>query len=178
MGKVFAVEYVTLDGVFDEPGQWSGPWFNDELQQWQADNLAECDGLLLGRVTYEGFAQAWPAMEEMTGDFGKRMNSMGKYVASTTLTSTEWNATLLDGDVPDAVAQLKESDQTLMINGSARLVESLRVADLIDEYRLMIYPVVAGHGNRLFGPADSTLTLTGTQTTGSGVIIATYVPAG
>jgi dihydrofolate reductase len=177
MGRIFAVEYVTLDGVCDEPGQWSGPWFNEELQAWQADNLQECDGLLLGRVTYEGFAQAWPAMEEMTGEFGKRMNSIGKYVASTTLTSTEWNATLLEGDVPEAVAKLKESDQTLMIAGSAKLVESLRAADLIDEYRLMIYPVVTGSGNRLFGSVKSTLTLAGSRSTESGVIIATYVPA-
>jgi dihydrofolate reductase len=116
-------------------------------------------------------------MEEMTGEFGKRMNSIGKYVASTTLTSTEWNATLLEGDVPEAVAKLKESDQTLMIAGSAKLVESLRAADLIDEYRLMIYPVVTGSGNRLFGSVKSTLTLAGSRSTESGVIIATYVPA-
>ncbi|MGH8960492.1 MAG: dihydrofolate reductase family protein [Jatrophihabitantaceae bacterium] len=178
MGKIFAVEYLTLDGVFDEPGRWSGPYFDEQLQSFQADNLLECDGLLLGRVTYEGFADAWPKMEAETGDFGKRMNSIGKYVASTTLTSPEWNATLLEGDVTAAVATLKESGQSLMIAGSAKLVETLRARNLIDEYRLMIYPLIAGSGNRLFGNGvGSELTLAKTQTTGSGVIVATYVPA-
>jgi dihydrofolate reductase len=178
MGKIFAVEYVTLNGVFEDPA-WSGPYFNEELQQFQWDNLFECDGLLLGRVTYQGFAQAWPSMEAETGDFGKRMNSIGKYVASTTLTSTEWNATLLEGDVPEAVAKLKESDQTLMIGGSATLIETLRAHNLIDEYRLMIYPVIVGSGKRLFGDgaAAGTMKLTKTQSTESGVIIATYAPA-
>jgi dihydrofolate reductase len=176
MGKIFAVEYLTLDGVFEEPA-WSGPYFNEELQKFQWDNLVECSGLLLGRVTYQGFASAWPAMEAETGEFGVRMNTIPKWVASTTLTDTEWNAQLLRGDVGEAVAKLKaEPGLDLMIAGSAMLVETLRSAHLIDEYRLMIYPVVVGSGRRFFGDAAASdqWTLTGTTTTDSGVIIARY----
>jgi dihydrofolate reductase len=178
MGKIFAVEYITLDGVFEEPG-WSGPYFNEELQKFQQDNLLECDGLLLGRVTYEGFAQAWPQMEAETGEFGVRMNSIPKWVASTTLTEPTWNASVLDGDVPTAVAALKEQNLTLMVAGSATLVETLRANGLVDEYRLMIYPVIVGSGRRLFGEgaAPGELKLTDATTTESGVIVARYVPA-
>ena len=177
VGRIFAVEYVTLDGVFEDPA-WSGPYFDEQLQKFQADNLAECDGLLLGRVTYEGFAKAWPAMEADTGDFGVRMNSIPKWVASTTLTDTEWNATLLQGDVATAVTELKQQDLTLMIDGSATLVETLRRHDLIDEYRLMIYPVIVGAGRKLFADSGaSTLRLTSATTSASGVVVACYVPA-
>jgi dihydrofolate reductase len=178
MGKVFAVEYLTLDGVMEEPG-WSMPYFNEELFRFQYDNLFGCDGLLLGRITYEGFAQVWPANTDEVG-FADRMNSIPKYVASTTLTQTGWNATLLEGDVPTAVAKLKESDQTLMLEGSAQLLESLRGHGLIDEYRLMIYPVVLGRGKRLFaeGNPESTLTLAESTATSSGVAVLTYRPAG
>jgi dihydrofolate reductase len=178
MGRIIAVSYVTLDGVFEEPA-WSGPYFTEELQQFQSDNLAEADAMLLGRVTYQGFAAAWPAMAAETGDFGKRMNTMDKYVASRTLTATEWNATLLEGDVVEAVTELKQGDRTLLINGSATLIEALRPHGLIDEYRLMIYPVIVGRGRHLFaeGAAEGTLKLAQARTTQSGVIIATYVPA-
>jgi dihydrofolate reductase len=178
MGKIFAVEYITLDGVFEEPG-WSGPYFNEELQKFQQDNLLECDGLLLGRVTYEGFAQAWPQMEAETGEFGARMNSIPKWVASTTLTEPTWNASVLDADVPTAVAALKEQNLTLMVAGSATLVETLRANGLVDEYRLMIYPVIVGSGRRLFGEgaAPGEVKLTDATTTESGVIVARYVPA-
>ncbi|SOD72820.1 dihydrofolate reductase [Jatrophihabitans sp. GAS493] len=175
MGKIFAVEYLTLDGGFEDPG-WSGPYFNEELQQFQFDNLLECDALLLGRVTYQGFAQAWPSMEAETGDFGRRMNSIGKYVASTTLGAPEWNATLIEGHVIDAVKRLRASEETLMIAGSATLVESLRSYGLIDEYRLMIYPVVVGHGRRFFGEAPSSMTLVNSLVTKSGVAVLTYHP--
>jgi dihydrofolate reductase len=180
VGKVFAVEYVTLDGVFEEPA-WSGPYFNEELQQFQWNNLVEADGLLLGRVTYQGFAQAWPAMEAETGEFGVRMNSIPKWVASTTLTSTEWNASVLTGDdVPAAVSALKQQpDLALMVAGSATLLATLRAHGLIDELRLMIYPVTVGTGRRLFadGGPDGAWTLTEATTTTSGVIVARYTPA-
>ncbi|SDJ36890.1 Dihydrofolate reductase [Frankineae bacterium MT45] len=175
MGKIFAVEYLTLDGVFEDP-QWSSPYFNEELQQFQYNNLFECDALLLGRVTYQGFAQAWPTMEAETGDFGQRMNSIGKYVASTTLATPEWNATLIEGHVIDAVKRLKASDETLMIAGSATFVESLRSYGLIDEYRLMIYPVIVGRGRRFFGEAQTSLTLVDSLITKSGVALLTYHP--
>jgi dihydrofolate reductase len=179
MGKVFAVSYLTLDGVMEEPA-WSGPYFNEELQDFQYDNLFECDALLLGRVTYEGFKAAWPTMTGDERGFGDRMNAIAKYVASTTLTpeKMEWNATLLAGDVPTAVAKLKEQpDLDLMIAGSGDLVESLRKHDLIDEYRLMIYPVVVGSGKRLFTDGESAMKLTKSQITDSGVAILTYRPA-
>ena len=99
MGKIVAVEYTTLDGVFEEPA-WSGPYFNDELGSWQFRNLAEADALLLGRKTYEGFKASWPQMEESTGEFGVKMNSMPKHVATTTLTEPEWNATFIQGGWP------------------------------------------------------------------------------
>jgi dihydrofolate reductase len=179
MGKVFAVSYLSLDGVMENPA-WSGPYFNEELQDFQYDNLFECDALLLGRVTYEGFKAAWPSMTDDERGFGLRMNAIPKYVASTTLTPAEmeWNAELLDGDVPAAVARLKEQpDLDLMIGGSAQLIESLRPHDLIDEYRLMIYPVIVGGGKRLFTGGGSTLKLTNSQITDSGVAVLTYRPA-
>jgi dihydrofolate reductase len=177
MGKVFAVEYLTLDGVMEEPA-WSGPYFNNELEDFQYDNLFECDALLLGRVTYEGFKEAWPSMTDDERGFGERMNAIPKYVASTTLKDMEWNATLLEGDVPDAVSKLRErSDEDLMIAGSAQLVETLRKHDLIDEYRLMVYPVIVGGGKRLFADGATTLKLTGSKITNSGVAVLTYQPA-
>src|SRR3954470_9527455 len=118
MGKVVAVEYTTLDGVFEEPA-WSGRYFNEELSGWQARNLAEADALLLGRKTYEGFKAAWPQMEAETGEFGVKMNTMPKHVATTTLAEPEWNARFLQGEVADAVAKLKTGPGTLLVNGSA-----------------------------------------------------------
>ncbi|GIF11702.1 dihydrofolate reductase family protein [Actinoplanes teichomyceticus] len=177
MGKVVAVEYVTLDGVFEEPA-WSGPYFNDELGNWQDANLREADALLLGRRTYEGFKSAWPQMEEATGEFGVKMNAMPKHVATTTLTTPEWNASFLQGEVADAVARLKAGPGHLLINGSATLVNYLTRHNLIDEYRLMIYPVVQGEGRRLWEDGTKiALSLTGSWRTGTGVEVVTYVPA-
>ena len=177
MGKVSAVEYLTLDGVFEEPA-WSGPYFNEELSNWQAGNLREADALLLGRKTYEGFAAAWPQMEAETGFFGERMNSMPKYVATTTLTAPRWNSSFLTGEVADAVAKLKTEAGTLLVNGSADLLNYLTRHNLIDEYRIMIFPVVQGEGGRLW--ADGTkiaLTLTDAWRTQTGVEVVTYQPA-
>ena len=177
MGKVVAVEYTTLDGVFEEPG-WSGPYFNEELGNWQDRNLREADALLLGRKTYEGFKAAWPAMEAATGDFGVKMNGMPKHVATTTLTEPEWNATFLRGEVADAVRTLKAEPGNLLINGSADLVNYLTRHNLIDEYRIMIFPVVQGEGRKLWEPGTRiALSLTGTWQTKTGVDVLTYVPA-
>lgn len=177
MGKIIAVEYLSLNGVMENPG-WSGPYFNDELQQFQHDNLFEADALLLGRVTYEGFKAAWPGMTDEQG-FAVRMNTLPKYVATGTLTEPEWNASFLDGELAGAVARLKDSGQTLLINGSADLVNQLTEHQLIDEYRLMIYPVLVGAGKPLFDGRDPerALTLTASRSTQSGVVILTYVPA-
>ena len=177
MGKVYAVEYVTLDGVFEEPA-WSGPYFNDELGTWQHANLKEADSLLLGRKTYEGFKAAWPQMEAETGHFGVKMNSMPKHVATTTLTEPEWNATFLKGEVADAVAKLKAEPGNLLINGSASLVNHLTRHNLIDEYRIMVYPVVVGEGRKLWDEGTKVaLELSSTFTTTTGVEVLTYRPA-
>jgi len=177
MGKLVAVSYVTLDGVFEEPA-WSGPYFNDELGNWQDRNLAEADALLLGRKTYEGFKAAWPAMEAQTGDFGKKMNSMPKHVATTTLTEPEWNATFIQGEVADTVARLKGEPGNLLLNGSADLLNYLTRHNLVDEYRIMVYPVVVGEGRRLWHEGTKVaLTHTGSWTTKTGVEVITYVPA-
>ncbi|GGK88399.1 dihydrofolate reductase family protein [Mangrovihabitans endophyticus] len=177
MGKLVAVEYVSLDGVFEEP-VWSGPYFNDELGSFQDDNLSEADALLLGRKTYEGFKAAWPSMEAQTGDFGKKMNSMGKHVATTTLNEPEWNASFLPGDIAAAVAELKEGPANLLLNGSAALLNHLTKHNLVDEYRIMIYPVVLGEGRKLWHDGTKiALSHTKSWTTKTGVQVVTYVPA-
>jgi dihydrofolate reductase len=177
MGKIVAVEYMTLDGVFEEP-VWSGPYFNDELGAWQTDNLREADALLLGRVTYEGMKTVWPRMAADTGDFGAKMNAMPKHVATTTLTEPEWNATFIEGDVAEAVAKLKTGSETLLINGSANLVNYLARHNLIDEYRVMINPVVVGEGRKLWEPGTKlALTHNGSWRSATGVEVINYVPA-
>jgi dihydrofolate reductase len=177
MGKIVAVSYVTLDGVFEEPA-WSGPYFNEELQQWQADNLREADLQLLGRKTYEGFKEAWPKMEAETGWFGERMNSMPKRVATTTLTEPEWNATFIEGDVAEAVRELKAGPESILIGGSANLINYLTKHKLIDEYRIMVYPVVVGAGKKLWDEGTSVaLTLSSSFVTKTGVAVLSYLPA-
>jgi dihydrofolate reductase len=178
MGTVVAVEYTSIDGVMEEPA-WSGPYFNDEVADFQYDNLFTSDALLLGRVTYEGFKAAWPSMTDDEKGFGLRMNALPKYVSSNSLSAGEWNATLLPGDPAEQVAKLKQDfDGVLLINGSAQLFQALHAAGLIDEYRIMVYPVVVGDGKKLFGDGGAaTLTLTKSQITKSGVAILTYQPA-
>lgn len=179
MRKVVLSEFLTLDGVMEAPNEWSFPFWNEEAGQFKFDELFASDALLLGRVTYEGFAAAWPSMTDEQG-FADRMNSLPKYVASRALEEATWNATVIKGDVANAVAQLKqEPGQDILIYGSADLVHTLMQHGLIDEYRLMIYPVIVGKGKRLFkGGIDSiTLKLVDTKTTGMGVVILTYQPA-
>ena len=177
MGKIYAVEYVTVDGVFEEPG-WSGPFFNEELQDWQFQNTMTADIQLLGRRTYEGFKEAWPKMEPETGEFGRKFNAMPKQVATTTLTEPEWNATFIQGDVAEAVRGLKEQHDNIVVNGSGTLLNYLAKHNLVDEYRIMQFPVVLGAGRKLW--ADGTkiaLSLADSWTTKSGVAVLTYVPA-
>jgi dihydrofolate reductase len=188
MSRIVAAEYVTADGLMQDPGGvgeierggWSNPYWNDELAKFQAELLFASDALLLGRITYEGFAAAWPEMEDDEGEFARRMNAMPKYVASRTLTNAEWNASIITGDVPEAVAKLKERpDQNLLLYGSSALLNTLLQHDLIDQYRLMIHPVVLGQGKRLFGEAsgEKPLRLVDVSTTSTGVMIADYEPA-
>ena len=168
--------YVSLDGVVEDPS-WTAPFWDDQLSGMQEEYLYSSEALVLGRVTYEGFAAAWPAMEESTGDFGRKMNSMPKHVASRTLHEAEWNATIIDGDVAAAVARLKESaDGDLLIYGSGDLVDELTRHRLIDEYRLMLHPVLVGSGKKLFATIGETLPLAleDVQTTDTGVAVLTY----
>jgi dihydrofolate reductase len=177
MGKIFAVSYVTLDGVFEEPS-WSGPYFNEELQNWQAENLRQADMQLLGRRTYEGFKEAWPKMEAETGDFGRKFNAMPKRVATTTLTEPEWNATFITGDVAEAVRALKDGPETIVVNGSGTLLNYLARHNLVDEYRVMIYPVVVGAGRKLWAEGTKlALAVADSWTTKSGVAVISYTPA-
>ena len=178
--KVVATTYVTLDGFIDEPGQWSFPFWSDEAGQFKYRELFASDAMLLGRLTYEGFAAAWPTMEG-TGDFGEKMNAMPKYVASRTLTAATWNATIIKGEVADAVRKLKSEDGgDLLIGGSGQLIDYLTGHSLIDEYRLMVHPIVLGDGKkRLFASVPRlTLELVSAQTLGKGVVVNTYRPAG
>ncbi len=177
MGKIVAVTYLTLDGAFENPG-WSGPYFNDEISQFQADNLAEADVQLLGRKTYEGFKEAWPKMEEQTGDFGLKMNSMPKWVATTTLTEPEWNAQFISGDVAEFVTQLRSEPVNVLIGGSARLVNYLVKHNLLDEWRVMVYPVVIGDGRKFWEDGVAAkFDVAKSWTSKSGVSVITYTPA-
>jgi dihydrofolate reductase len=188
MRKVVAAEYLTLDGVITDPGGvgeiehggWSNAYFNDELAKYQSDQLFASDALLLGRVTFEGFAAAWPSMEEIEGDFAVRMNTLPKYVASTSLTEPlPWNGTLLEGDLAAEVAKLKEQPgQDILICGSGDVVSALHPRGLIDEYRLMVFPVTLGEGKRLFGDGGrADLKLADSWRTNTGVAVLTYEPA-
>jgi dihydrofolate reductase len=178
--RLVATEYLSLDGVFEEPGQWSGPFFNDEAAQFKWDELQASDALLLGRRTYEGFAAAWPAMQDEAG-FADKMNSMPKYVVSSTLENAEWSGSqLIKGDVTEQVRKLKqESGQDLLLAGSAQLFNALKQADLIDLYRFMLHPIVLGTGECLFADnADQkSLKQTHAQMFGSGIVILEYEPA-
>lgn len=168
--------YVSLDGVVEDPS-WTGPFWSDQLAEMQAEYLYSSDALVLGRVTYEGFAAAWPSMEESTGEFGKKMNSMPKHVASRTLHEAEWNASIIQGDVAAAIEQMKAaSGGDLLIYGSGELVDDLTRHRLIDEYRLMVHPVLVGTGKKLFEAIGETvpLELDDVQTTDTGVAVLTY----
>jgi len=188
VGKIVAAEYVSVDGVMQDPGGvgeievggWTNPYWNDELAKLQTDLLFASDALLLGRVTYEGFAAAWPDVEHEQGPFADKMNTMPKYVASRTLTGMEWNATPIRRDVADEVAKLKrDPGQNLLIYGSGSLVRLLLQHGLIDQLRLMIYPVVLGAGKLLFSDTGSKkeLELAGVTTTSAGVVVVDYKKA-
>jgi dihydrofolate reductase len=187
--KVVAAEYLSLDGVTEDPGGiggfkyrgWTIPYWNDELAEYQSELLFASDALLLGRVTWEEFVASWPLR---SGDpFTDRMNSMPKFVASTTTLEEPlaWNSTLLKGDVVEEVQRLKQQPgEGLLIYGSGTLVDTLMRHNLIDVYRLMLYPLALASGKRLFRerPDKTTLRLTDAKTTSTGVVVLTYQPAG
>ena len=181
MRKVVVSEFVTLDGVMEDP-RWTFRFMSEGRDSFKFDELAASDALLLGRVTYEGFAAAWPQMAEQTGEYGAMMNGYPKYVASRTLQEPlEWNANLIKDNVAEEVSRLKrQPGKDILVFGSAQLVNTLMEHDLVDEYRLMVFPVVVGSGKRLFGNWGDTkaLSLVETKTFGSGVVVLTYRPAG
>jgi dihydrofolate reductase len=184
MGTIVVSEFASMDGVVEAPGgnghfKHAG-WTNgissgDEGTQFKYRELMEAEAQLLGRVTYEGFAAAWPAMEEAAGDFGAKMNEMPKYVVSSTLTSADWkNSTVLSGDVVQEVRALKQRiGGVILVAGSSQLVQTLIQNDLVDELRLMVHPVVLGSGARLFAESDDLrrFRLTGARVMGEVVLL-------
>ena len=187
MGRIVITEFVSLDGVIEAPGGGEGFKYDgwsfeidrgDEGNAFKLEETMASEALLLGRKTYEGFAAAWPSRD---GEFADKFNTMPKYVVSSTLSDPEWNnSTVLDGDVAEAVAKLKkEQDGDIVVHGSAQLVQALLDNDLVDELRLMVFPVVLGTGKRLFGETSDKkpLQLVDSKTVGDGVSILVYAPA-
>ena len=167
MGKVVVSQFISVDGVVEDPGgseDWErGGWAfqfdrGDEGNQFKLDEVMASEALLLGRVTYEGFAEAWPSR---TGEFADKFNGMPKYVVSTTLQDPEWNnTTVIAEDVPTAVAKLKQSfEGDILVNGSVQLVQALAEDGLVDEYRFMVFPTVLGGGKHMFGATSGTTAL-------------------
>jgi dihydrofolate reductase len=176
MRKLIESTFVALDGTISEPQRWSPPYWDDEHAGYASELLFSSDALLLGRKTYEGFAQSWPAR---SGDpFTDRINSMPKYVASRTLTEATWNARILGDDVVAEIAQLKEQDgQNLLKFGTGEFSQTLIKANLVDEYHFWLFPVVAGTGARLFEGLDLThLNLVDTTRFRSGIVVLKYAP--
>jgi dihydrofolate reductase len=187
MGRVVITEFVSLDGVMEAPGGGEGfehaGWTfeiarGEQGDKFKLDEVLEAEAQLLGRVTYEGFAAAWPSME---GVFADKFNSMPKYVVSSTLRDPEWNnTTVLAGDMAEEVSKLKEAaGGTILVAGSAQLVQGLIEHDHLYELRLMVFPVVLGKGRRLFGEtsAKMRLRLADSKIVGDGIAILTYRPA-
>ena len=177
--RLVATEYVSLDGVFEEPGQWSFPFFNEQAAEFKWRELRASAALLLGRRTYEGFAAAWPTMEG-TGEFGERMNTMPKYVVSATLDRASWSGSVLvKGDLATGIGKLKDKPgKDLLLSGSAQLLSWLNAAHLVDLYRFMVHPIVLGEGARLFarGFDRTVLELTHHEVLESGIVILEYEP--
>jgi dihydrofolate reductase len=187
MGRIVVTEFVSLDGVAEDPGGaegfkyggWSFEFSRgDEGDRFKLEEALGADALLLGRVTYEGFADAWPSRE---GEFADKFNSMPKYVVSTTLRAPAWNnSTVIGGDLDEAVAKLRrEHDGDIVVHGSGQLVQGLLERDLVDELRLMMFPVLLGAGKRLFGETSDKKgwRLAEAKPVGDGVMILVYQAA-
>ena len=186
MRKLIVSEFVSLDGVMEAPGGeaghphsgWVFDFLGPEQEAYKLDEVLECETLLLGRVTYEGFADAWPQRD---GPFADKMNSMPKLVASTTLNELDWdNSTVIEGDLADEVSKLKQQNGgPILVAGSRTLVHTLLEHDLVDELRLMVFPVILGSGARVFpeSPDKTVLSLVDSLKFDSGVQVNTYEPA-
>ncbi len=177
--KIVVTEFMTLDGVVEAPNEWSFPYWTDETGTFKLEELRAADAHLLGRVTYEGFAAAWPSMTDEAG-FADRMNGLPKYVVSTTLERAEWNNSLIiKANIAQEVSALKQQPGgDILVAGSMTLIRALMEHDLVDEYRLLIYPVVLGKGKRLFADGmAASLKLTESRPMGStGVVLLRYEP--
>ncbi|MBA3865215.1 MAG: dihydrofolate reductase family protein [Solirubrobacterales bacterium] len=189
MGKIVATEFVSLDGVMEDPGGAEdfkhGGWTfeierGEEGDKFKLDEIFEAEAQLLGRVTYEGFAAAWPSMTDEVG-FADKFNTMPKYVFSSTLETAGWtNSTILSGDFVTEIAKLKEEvDGVILTAGSAQLVQGLIEHDLLGELRLMVFPILLGSGKRLLGEHSDKkpLHLVDSKTVGGGIALLTYEPA-
>jgi dihydrofolate reductase len=186
MRKLSVSTLVTLDGVVQDPGGfgetdeggWAGPYFDEEAGRLALEHALASDVFLLGRETYELFKEYWKRVHE--GDYAARINSMPKLVASETLHEPlEWNATLIEGDLVEAITKLKSEDGgEILMYGSPTLMRTLAAHDLVDEYRLSVHPIVLGGGKRLFadGFDKSTLELVDAKSLSTGVVILTYRP--
>jgi dihydrofolate reductase len=189
MGRIVVTEYVSLDGVIEAPGggenyKHQGWTFEiergEEGDKFKLDETLEAEAQLLGRITYEGFAAAWPTMTDEAG-MAEKFNSMPKYVFSSTLEKAEWNnSTILSGDFAEEIGKLKQQvDGVILVAGSAQLVQGLVEHDLVDEIRLMVFPVLLGSGKRLFDehPDKKSLRLVDSKPVGAEVGVLTYEPA-
>ncbi|HWN29089.1 MAG TPA: dihydrofolate reductase family protein [Actinomycetospora sp.] len=178
MRTLIEYDHLSIDGRFTGDDFWAAQMKvvpNDRHLDYQLRLLDRADGLVFGRATYEGFAATWPSM---TGDLADKINSLPKYVASTTLTETTWNATVLDGDALEAVARLKESgDGTLVKYGNGPFSRALVEAGLLDELHVSISPFVAGSGESLLsGIGPTAMDLTGVTDIGNGAVVLAYTP--
>jgi len=187
MGRIVVSEFVSLDGVMEDPGGaedfqyggWTFEFDRGEGDEFKIEEARETDALLLGRKTYEGFAAAWPSRE---GEFAEKFNSMPKYVVSSTLGEPGWNnSTVLGGDVAEEAAKLRAATRgNVVVHGSAQLVQALLEHDLVDELRLMVFPVLLGSGKRLFAATSEKkpMRLRSAKPVGDGITILTYEPVG
>lgn len=180
MRKIVAGLFVSLDGVVEDPQNWHFPYFNDEMGESVGKTMGEADTMLLGRVTYEGFAAYWPQQGEEV-EMAAHMNTIPKLVASRTLKSVEWqNSTLIEGDVAEALTKMKsQPGKNIGITGSVVLVRSLLRAGVLDELVLLVHPIVVGKGQKLFEDMEEQipLKLASSKTFSTGVLELTYVPA-
>lgn len=179
MGNLVVTQFMTLDGVVADPHLWSFPYWSEATGQFKFEELQAQGAHLLGRVTYEGFAAAWPGRTDEAG-FADRFNRLPKYVVSTTLQTAAWaGSTIIRANVPAEIARLKATvSGDIVVAGSVTLVQTLMAHNLVDEYRLLTYPLVRGEGKRLFGAgATATLALLEQRDMGSGVVLLRYAPA-
>jgi dihydrofolate reductase len=190
MAKLVVTEFISLDGVYEDPGgsegKSHGPWtfayWNDQIARYKTDELDAAESQLLGRVTYEGFAEAWPSREPGSPEedpFTHKMNSMRKYVVSTTLKRADWNnSQVISGNVVDEINRLRrEPGGDILVAGSGTLVKTLQENGLIDELHLLVYPIILGSGKRLFQNGTTRLRLVESRPFDTGAVALNYVPA-